>query len=258
MILRRELSPPQPFIVLNADPGMENEKTYAYCDRMHILCNDANIPFITVPGPNLYDDLLQAKSQGKTRLDFPPYWTKNKETGKRGRLRQKCTQAYKIIPMDRELRRQLASRYGVALLGPPSRKIKVVKYIGFSVDEQHRVTESKQQYIQFQYPLIELGLTKEDVLSYFNSIGEEPPPRSVCNACFANSAEHFREMRRTRPADFAQAVKVDQEVRDLTQFGVRDIVFVCSSCIPLTELDREAIEGFEEEEFSCDSGYCFV
>ena len=258
MILRGELVPPKPFIVLNADPGMENSETYQYVKRMQRLCEDAKILFVTVPGPNLYLDLLQAKSLGKTRLDFPPYWTKDKETGKRGRLRQKCTSAYKIAPMDRELRRELRRLYGISLIGRMPSKIKVVKYIGFSVDEQHRVSESKQDYIKFEYPLIDLGMTKADVIAYFERIGEKSPARSVCNACFANSVSHFREMKKDRPQDFAQAVAIDLEVRDLSQFGVRETVFVCSACIPLAELDAAENSGLEEEEYSCDSGYCFV
>jgi len=256
MILRDEIQVPDPFVVINADPGMENSETYVYIERMKKLCFKNGIPFIKASGPNLYQDILNLSKTNKTRFDTPPYWTKNKDTGKKGRMLQKCTQAYKIAPMDRAIRRILHAYYSI---NPKAGRFDgyVSKYIGFTVDEQHRVSEPSQQYVRFEYPLIDLGFTKEDTKKYFEKIGEEPPPRSVCNACFANSVSYFQEMKKNRPADFEQAVRVDNAIRDLSQIGVRDEVYVLNTLSALEMLKQEE-EIPDTEDWSCDSGYCFV
>lgn len=256
MVIRGEIKPPEPFIVLNADPGMENSQTYAYVNRMKEICREKQITFVTVTGPNLYEDILNLKNTNKTRFDTPPYWTKNKETAKKGRLLQNCTKTYKIAPMDRAIRGFLETYHGIS---KKSSRIPghVVKYIGFSADEEHRIKQPTQKYVRFEYPLIELGMTKQIVQNYFLTIGEVPPPRSVCNACFANSVSYFQEMKRDRPNDFSQAVAVDNAVRDWSQIGVRDEVYVLNTLKPLEELSPDK-EVPDTEDWSCDSGYCFI
>ena len=256
MVLRGDLPRPDNFIVLSADPGMENTHTYAYVDRMQRLCAEQGIEARTAPGPNLLNDILALKSSGKTRFDTPPYWTKS-EKGKRGRLKQKCTYAYKIAPMDRYIRKRLREIHGISETNKRFSGF-VEKWIGFSSDEVHRVSTPKQKYVRFRYPLIELGLDKLGVDAYFKRIGEQPPPRSVCNACFANDAATFKLMKKERPLDFAQAVAVDESVRDWTSIGVHDEVYVSSSLLPLKQLCDEAADLPDLDDWSCDSGHCFI
>lgn len=261
MVLRGDIPRPDSFLVLNADPGMENSKTYEYNKEMFKHCNDAGIEALTVPGPNLYSDLVTLKKSNKNRLDNPPYWV-DKGEGKKGRLVQKCTYTYKIAPMDRFIRIFLEERFGI------SRKTKrlgeniVQKWIGFTFDEVHRIKPSKQKYIEFSYPLIDLEMNREDVDAYFKKNGLVKPPRSVCNACFANGLETFKEMYLNRPEDWKQAVKVDKNVRDLTQIGVDLPTYVSNTLIPLdtlAEMDFDLSQEREDaDDYSCDSGYCFV
>ena len=138
----------------------------------------------------------------------------------------------------------------------------VCKWIGFSQDEWMRIKEAKQKYIYFEYPLIERRMTKTDIAVYYLKHNLQPPPRSVCNACFANDVATFKEMHDNRPDDWAQAVAVDEAIRDLTQIGVVDECFVSSTLLPLREL---AARGFildakvaEQDSESCHSGHCFV
>jgi hypothetical protein len=243
-------------VVLHADPGMENHHTYDYVARMMALARRAGIECATAPGPNLAHDLISLKRTGRTRVDNPPYWTR-KESGKVGQLLQKCTKHYKIAPMDRWLRIYIERELGY---GRTSKRLPaglVEKWIGFSASEAHRVKikPSQQQYITFRYPLIELGWGDAEVAALFDELGEEPPPRSVCNACFANSGATFQEMRTERPGDFEQACQVDDAIRDLSQIGVEEQCYVAKACKPLRELGSDGAGG---EEWSCDSGYCFL
>lgn len=258
MVLNGDLKVDGPFIAVSADPGMEDERTYRYLNYMSRRFADAGIEHITVRR-NLYQELLDLKTSGATRFDLPPYWTKNRKTGKRGRLLQLCTQQYKIAPMDAAIRDYLHTEFGISRVSRRLGNNVVRKFIGFSRDEALRVKEAKQKYVYFQYPLIALGMTKTDIKEYYNARLLAMPPRSVCSACFANDLAYFKSMYLDRPANWAQAVRIDDEVRDLSQVGVRDEVYVSSSLIPLRDLPaRDFKSDRKEPDKECHSGYCFT
>jgi len=261
MLIRGDLDRPENLVVLNADPGMENSRTYDYIDMMFDKCEKVGIEAYTVPGPNLYEDLIRLPETDKSRFDNPPYWTKAND-GSVGRLRQKCTSVYKIAPMDKEIRRILDNRYDIPRDATNLGHGIVEKWIGFGYDEVDRVKPPSRKYIRFRYPLIEMEMSKQDVTDYYESNNLPIPDRSVCNACFANDLDTFEEMYEERPSDWEQAVKVDEAVRDLSQIGVHDEVYVSHAAKPLKVLADEDFDLNDQEgelqQRSCDSGYCFI
>ncbi len=179
LVLRGEIEVPEHFIVMNADPGMENSETYQYNEMMFGECAKAGITAITAEGPDLYRDLVGLGESGMTRIDNPPYWTKD-EQGKQGKLMQKCTRHYKIAPMDRAIRIVLEERFDIGRRSSQMGPGIVEKWIGFAWDEIFRLKDSMQKYITFRYPLIDMRWTREDVRAFFGERGLPLPPRSVC------------------------------------------------------------------------------
>ncbi len=292
MVLRGDIEQPENFVVLNANPGMENHLTYEYVNKMKQLCADKDIYFETVSGPNLYKDLtnlvtINVKGTPLT-IDNPPYWTKStkKGKGKVGRLMQKCTRHYKVRPMDRAVRRLLTARHGFSLDTRRLPRGCVEKWIGFALDEKSRVTnpDPRQKHIVYRYPLIEMSYTKECVENYFLENNLPIPPRSVCNACFANGLNTLKEMYYNRPEDWKQAVEVDNKIRNLQAYGVTKEVYVSKTLVPLEDLPKfdfdallikkyidgdfdpdqetvfisDKIDSTDDDDWSCDSGYCFT
>lgn len=259
MVLRGEIERPKNFIVLNADPGMENSRTYGIVADSARRCVEAGIPFLRT-ARSLYQEILGLKASGATRFDTPPFWTKNRETGKRGRLMQGCTQAYKIAPMYRALREWMAANIGVPENRTDLGTNSVKMWIGFSNDEWMRIKEDKREYVEMEYPLIERKMGQLEMDSYYRDRGIPRPPRSVCNACYANDVAYFHAMHDERPSDWEQAVLIDEAIRDLTQIGILDECYVSWALIPLAELaarDFPDIDG-EMEAMACHSGHCFV
>ena len=191
----------------------------------------------------------------------PPFWTKNRITGKKGRLRQKCTKYYKIAAMRRELRKFLNEKFNISLTTTRLPPIKT--WIGFTSDEQNRINgcKSEVKYIELSFPLAEMGLTKEKTNNYYKEHGITEPPSSVCNACFANGLTFLEDMYFNRPNDWDQAVLVDEAIRDMRQLGVEDECFVSSTLIPLKDLPRLNFKKDDVSFFSknrCNSGACFL
>ncbi len=171
---------------------------------------------------------------------------------------QGCTGAYKIAPLQRVVREKL---FDVSGIGTKSKRIpedSVRTWIGFSFDESSRIKEAKQRYHWFQYPLIAMRMTKKDVADYYKKINRPLPPRSVCNACFANDVSHFKEMYENRPSDWEQAVAVDDACRDLSFMRVTDECYVSSTLKSLRQLRDEGFPGSKKPDIMCQTGFCFL
>lgn len=258
MILRGEIIPPAPLIVTCANPGMEHPTTHVHTSLMEERCKKAGIPFLR-SNRSLYDEILAAKKLGKTRFDSPGFYTKNRETGKVGKMVQKCTKEYKIAPMDRLARGWMDANMGISKKTKRLGEKVLQKWIGFSYDEWHRIKDHPcPKYVCFDYPLVNAKITTADILAYFKANGLSIPPRSVCNGCFANDADHFKDLHDNWPTAWHQAVAVDDEVRDWSQFGIRDDVFVFSGCIPLLELAALGFKHTSKVENRCHTGHCFI
>lgn len=258
MVLRGDIEKPESFAVIRANPGMENGVSLQFAELAAQRCEENGIRFITASGPNLYADLVGLPNSTKTRIDNPPYWTKNRETGKRGKLKQLCTGFYKVAPMRRALRLELESKFGISLV---TKRIPPVEmWLGFASDESRRVKPSFVKYVTLKYPLIELGMDRAKVEGYYLKNGIPKPPRSVCSACFSNGLAHYEDMYFNRPEDWDKAVAVDDAVRDMTRLGVKDEVFVSPTLVPLRDLpSRNFLSGTSEgKEHKCNSGACFL
>ena len=255
---------PKYFAVFNANPGMENGRTQPHVDAMRFECAKQGIDFVTAPGPDLLQDILAIKTNGRTRLDTPPYWTPGKREV--GTLKQACTKHYKIAPMDRAVRLWLKRRWGIGLRNHRALRTGAVeKWIGFTADEQPRadsVTRSKhQRYVSFRFPLIDDGLTKSDIVDEFISRGLPLPERSMCNACPYHGLRSLKQMHDERPVDWAQAVAVDESIRDWSQIGVKEPCFVSKTLLPLTVLAERGFDlgnDLKNDLHQCSSGVCFV
>lgn len=258
MILRGEWERPLRFVVLNADPGMEDSRTYRFVRETRRRCQAAGIDYITASGPSLYADLVNMISNGATRIDNPPFWVK-KPDGTRGRLRQQCTSFYKIEPMRRALRKYLAQKYN---LGASELRAELVDmWIGFAADEWHRCSESAVAYVRETYPLIERKIDRAEIEGRYLRDNIPKPPRSVCAACFANGLDYFREMFLDRPEDWAKAVDVDNAVESWHERGITEYpVFVSASLIRLRDLHAINFGANDEDlsEHHCNSGVCFL
>ena len=285
MVLCGEIEKPFNFVVLNANPGMERRKTRLLIENNRERCHEAGIDYITAQGPNLFNDIVNTRFNGATRMVNPPYWTKevipahqeeviNREGGKeilevpetikRGKLRQQCTEHYKIAPMDRALRHYLSVKHGISWNTTRLRPGLVEKWIGFAHDEWHRCSSSGRGYIVETYPLIELKMTKAHCVGWFlkknMEVPTEVPIGSVCNGCFANGLKLFKEMYETEPEDWAQAVACDNALEAWKGRITKQEVFVSSSLVRLRDLPAINF-GLEDEDMSehhCNSGVCFL
>jgi hypothetical protein len=132
-------------------------------------------------------------------------------------------------------------------------------WIGISTDEAGRARKSDDESIIRRYPLLELGLSREDCKKIITDAGMKPV-KSRCYFCpYIGDWDAFRV---DHPEAYEKAVILDRTIRDSTRAGVSNPVYLRRDCIPmdgvLTDLEKGALQvlweadawedqGFEEE-----------
>ncbi len=181
--------------VLHCNPGWEHSGTYDIGDWYSTWLKKHGIYTEVIPTGDIRED------GAKEHLHIP-FWT---ATG--GPLRRQCTRHFKIDPQKRRLRELLGYEPSTAP-APPSGSIE--QWIGFTIEEWHRMKDSRAQYIVNRWPLIEMRMTRQDCIDYLTEHGLLLPPPSSCVGCPYKSASRWLQ---TTPDEFAQAVEFDEANR---------------------------------------------
>jgi 3'-phosphoadenosine 5'-phosphosulfate sulfotransferase (PAPS reductase)/FAD synthetase len=233
----------RPDYVVIADTGREMPSTWQYLDAVvGPALAGIGLPVHRISG--LISEPAHGRNwqthNGNTML--LPSFTRYR--GEVGKLPNMCTNTWKVEVVDRFLSRE----FGLT----PSKR---VKWIGFSFDEDRRISRMMQGEAyksgQIRFPLVELRIKRQAAIQAVREMGWPEPPRSRCYMCPNQSDREWREVARDYPAEFAQAVALDEAIREQDQHA-----YLHSTARPLKDADLSA----EEDLFSgsCPSGECFV
>jgi PP-loop superfamily ATP-utilizing enzyme len=178
------LKPTNEDIVLFTDTGREHPLTYKFIDD---FANFENINVIKV----------------KHELGFDKF-----KTSLPNRVKRMCTSDLKIITAKKYLR---------------SLNIRTFEnYIGFRADEMHRVNKRQQKFKKVfdKFPLVDLGITKYDVNTYWKNKKynlEIPSILGNCDLCFLKGKNAIINILRQHP-DLADKWIKDEERTGKTYF----------------------------------------
>jgi len=147
-------------------------------------------------------------------------------TAKGGMGMRQCTKSFKIDQINRMIRQELGYKFR------QKTKHKVDVMIGISIDEAHRMKPSRTKWINNVWPLIDLGLSRDDCIKIVEGAGLGTPPRSACIMCPYKRNDEWLHLKMTSPDEFERAAKWDDFVRDLKP-GQKQ--FVHRSKVPLRD-----------------------
>ena len=189
-----------------------------------------NYPVYKVSKGDLRIDMLDA-IEGKYKFLSVPLYTKNAQTGKKGLLFRQCTADYKILPVNKKVRELL----GLELNEKRKKGTKVEMLMGISMDEVYRVKVNRLKYITNVYPLIELGMNRNDCLNWIKQNNYPTPPRSACTFCPFHSNFEWRKIKENKE-EWEKVVELDSLVRKGTKKNT-DELFLHKSCVPIDQVD---------------------
>jgi hypothetical protein len=221
---------------LFADTKWEPRAVYQQLDKVRTIAEKAGIPVLTVSAGHIRRDAVDASRRFVTM----PLHVRNPD-GSKGMARRQCTGEYKIKPL------KAAAR---ALLGFPH-PIRVPagvfaeQAIGISVDEIHRAKDSDVRYPRNVFPLLDLGMSRQDCLTYLADHGFGETVKSACVGCPFSGNARLRWLRDTDPEAWADLVEFDREIRNGSPRAIvegkplRGQFFVHRSLKPLDQVDLD-------------------
>lgn len=123
--------------------------------------------------------------------------------------------------------------------------------IGISTDEIQRVNNSvSEPWQQKVFPLIDLGLSRDDCYEVIADAGLPVPQKSSCFFCPFHSKEYWVDLESSRPDLFERAVFLEEQINVKRELLGKDQV-------TLTFLNSSLADGVAGDG-KCDSGYCFT
>lgn len=220
----------RPDAAVFADTGWEPAAVYKHLSRLGTELERAGIPLHRVSQGNLREDAINPDH----RYASVPYFVRNPD-GSDGMGRRQCTSEYKLAPINRKVRELLGAK------PPDFRRVPrgqvAEQWIGFSVDEVHRVSgKFGVSYLRARYPLIELGMNRINCERWLESRGWDSVTKSACVGCPYHGNAQWRDLRDHRPDEWADAIAFDEAIR---KGGARGLpldgeAFLHRSRIPLS------------------------
>jgi 3'-phosphoadenosine 5'-phosphosulfate sulfotransferase (PAPS reductase)/FAD synthetase len=223
---------------LFADTRWEPKAVYAQLAKVRHIAKRAGIPVLTVSAGHIRRDAVDAEHRFVTM----PLHVRNPD-GSKGMARRQCTGEYKIKPL------KAAAR---ALLGyPHPTRVPTGVYaeqaIGISTDEFHRAKDSDVRYLRNVFPLLEVGMSRQDCLAYLADRGFGETVKSACIGCPFSGNSRLRWIRDTDPDAWADLIAFDREIRHGSPRAIaegkplRGQFFVHRSLKPLDQVDFDPL-----------------
>jgi hypothetical protein len=125
---------------------------------------------------------------------------------------------------------------GLPIKGRPPKGVQVTQWIGFSVDEASRAGNPhnhQPKYITTTYPLLDLGMSRQDCGRWLSDRGFPVPPKSACVGCPYRGNAEWRRLAADAPDVWAEAKAFDRAIRNLG--GMRGQCFIHRDGVPLSE-----------------------
>lgn len=225
---------PMPTAAVFADTGAEPASVYKWLDWL-----ETQLPFPVYRVRalrSLTEESLLIRQRVRT---VGPPWSKSlipafvaNADGTKGIMGRACTADKKIAPLLRKSRELAGVKRG-------SKGIRVISWIGISLDEVSRMKSSREHWAQNRWPLIEMEMSRHDCLRWMKDKGFPTPPRSACVYCPFHNDHEWRRLKNEEPLEFARAVKFESDLQAVKRLSdkMTGVPFLHKTCKPLGEVD---------------------
>lgn len=247
------------------DTGLEKPRTYEMLVWLEKWRKKNNgIPLIVIKEKNLYNDLMSGVNSSGNRFASIPAYTKN-EDGTHGILRRQCTNEYKIMQIQKEIKR---------LQGKSGREMfdRFFNFIGISLDELKRVSrptiikevrvfpfcnfastkKGGKLFVDKYFP--HYGMIRSGIIKWLLDEGYPDPGKSSCAFCPFMDDNEWIEVKKD-PGVWPRVVDLDSKIRDSSKKGVERPIYLHDSMLPLDQI--EFVENQTNMFDDCE-GFCHI
>lgn len=244
MSLHGEIEYPADIAVF-ADTGAELEATHKSITQLTEYAKQFDVSVHIVNSP--LGAITTAVMDRSYFVDIP-FWTTDAK-GKRTQLRKMCTDQFKSRPIRRWIRKE----FGATFKKPAS------VWLGYTLNEVHRMKSAPQKYIKRRYPLIEKRIRRDECQRYLEKYGFTETAASACWCC-----PYRRDNEYVIMTDTEHQKAIDFEVlvnkRGILKGTQNSELRIHKSLIPLSEKPYENTNQltFDDVDDICDGGSCFT
>jgi 3'-phosphoadenosine 5'-phosphosulfate sulfotransferase (PAPS reductase)/FAD synthetase len=222
-------------------------RTFVFCDvgedtenpETHKYIKEYAAPFAEKHGIDFYKVMKQYKGQSITlwqklmlesrSVDIPVRMS-NGAPGRRN-----CTVEFKIKPIASFIKRMGATKQNRGIVG-----------IGISTDEAHRAKPNRVSYLISEFPLLDLGLSRQDCKKLIADAGLPVPPKSACFFCPFQRKESWENLYSNKRELFNRSVDLENTLNARRKKLGKDSVWLTGYNMPLSEV----VTGFHERQLS--------
>ena len=121
-------------------------------------------------------------------------------------------------------------------------------------EEIQRMAINKDKKISNRYPLIELGMSRSDCMTFMEENGFPIPVKSACVFCPYHSDKFQLELKKENGNAWKKSVALDYKIREREDISLKGIPYFHRSAVPLDKayLNEDQIDMFDSE---CE-GHC--
>lgn len=228
-----------------ADTGWEPAGVYRHLERLTVEMEKHGVEVHIVSNGNIRADAL---AEGHQFASMPLHMKGDKGNGIG---RRQCTSEYKLTPIKRKVREILGAKVDGTLSNgaPRVRRVPgrpgsrfVEMWVGISTDEIERQKPADVSYIHRVDPLIDiLDMDRQACIAYLEERWPWPVERSACIGCPYHTNVEWRRLRDEAPAEFADAVEFDVELRAKPLGGFKSEAYLHSDRVPLAEANLDKV-----------------
>ena len=224
----------RPDVITFADTGGERPATYEYLYMFSEWLVSKNFPEIVTVKKVTRDGCILTLEQNCLNEKMLPsiaYGFKS------------CSLKYKVAPQDKFM-----NSFNPAI-DAWDKGEKVIKFIGYDADEERRAKINSDDKYEYQYPLIEWGMGRDECVISILSAGLNLPGKSACFFCPSSKPKEIRQLKREFPDLLQRAIAMEENALDnltsvkglgrnwswkeMTEFEDRQIdLFSCSIDVP--------------------------
>jgi len=143
---------------------------------------------------------------------------------------------YKMVPSFKQ--RYCSDKFKVRVLLKYFKR-PCVTYLGFTIEETHRMKNSKDDDHFKQYPLISMGMTRRDCEAYIRSKGVPVPMRSGCWFCPSQRKGQWKLLRRRHPDLYKKAKELERVSTNRRKEQGKDPLTISRSMMKLEDITQE-------------------
>lgn len=206
-------------VILMADPGAENPKTYRHRDEFSEWLVAHGFPPVTM----VRDERRTLEQECLEKKTLPSI-----VIGMRS-----CSDKYKIRPQNKFL-----SEWQPAIDAWAAGE-KVTKLVGFDAGEPWRIKEFESKKYQNRYPLVEWGWSRDECVEAIERHGLKVPPKSSCFFCPEMREWEIVDLKRDHP-DLADRA-IAMEHNNTALYGVKGLKRTTSFEAILDLYDRQGV-----------------